>query len=460
MGWGGKGKGGKYNGKGANHEYQDWICPISQCSYRNFASRERCRMCEAYPSGGRRQKGGGSRTEDGTQHTTLAQRQTAIAKAQAKHQRREEDLKKELAEVKRQRDAALAAKANGQPAADEGDEDEEMEEDEAEDIEKALTLARKKRRAMQNIWEDDDEEVQQIELEIKRLTKKRDENKPQRVRLRILERKVDKYQKQVDGKAKALDELNERIKGLEAERETQQSALSAATKELDDARAERAAELQRALEEETKGGGKPGEPAEADGGVAAGKAMEVLLSETRARLPNADTEVAKAIDAAMGQLRALLAQLPSSPVHPPPAASASSSSTSTDQQKVDAAAATAAANEAAERQKQFLLQQQEAAQAAAATAVGMGRGRDGDEDQLAEDSDDHSECGDSMCDIQFDRLEGENEQDRSKRVAKMLKERRKAQKEKRAEERRRNKAGTGSTQPHPRMARERDKNSS
>ncbi len=98
-------------------------------------------------------------------------------------------LKKELAEVKKQRDAAMGNKNGGSAVADEGDDDEPMDEEESEDVEKALALARKKRRALQDVWEDDDPIVQQIETEIKRLTKKRDEAKPQRVRLRILEKK-------------------------------------------------------------------------------------------------------------------------------------------------------------------------------------------------------------------------------------------------------------------------------
>ncbi len=264
------------------------------------------------------------------------------------------------------------------------------------------------------------------------------------MRLRILEKRVDKCQKHVDAKTKAVEELDERIKSLQAERDEQNAALTAAAKELDDARAERTAELQRAIEEESKGGGFPAAAPEVDG-TAAGKALGILVTETRARLPGAGEEVARAVESAMGQLVALLAQLPFAPSAPPAAESAAAPVAGAgggpnppnyiDRQKAaaDAAAATdqqravaAAAREAA----------QEAAQAAAADAAEGPKPADGNGDDLrSEISDEESDGEESICQMQLDRQENETEQERNARVSKMLKERAKAKKARRAERR-------------------------
>ncbi len=256
MGWG-KGKGGKGNrnndGKGT-YSSQFWTCPLNNCAYLNFTSRDRCRLCDSHPGEGSRQHKGGGGSKGGGNGgggQTLAQRQTDLAKAHARHQKREEQLKREMADLRRQRDEAIAAKSTGH---DECDDDEDMEEEDSEDVEEALTLARRKRKAMQGIWDDTDAEVLQVDSEMKRLTKKRDEAKPHRIRLRILEKRVDKAQKHVETKTKGLEEINEKIKGLEAERETHKAALASANKELEDARAERTTELQKAIEEERKSG--------------------------------------------------------------------------------------------------------------------------------------------------------------------------------------------------------------
>ncbi len=454
MGWGknggGKGTSGGDVGQGAG-ELQDWTCPINWCGYRNFARRARCRMCEAFPSEGRRLKGGGKGKGNGNQ--TFAQQQTALAKAHARHQKKEDSLRKELAEVKKQRDAAMGNKAGGTVGGDEGEEDEAMDDGDSEDVEKALALARKKRKALQDAWEDDDPLVQNVEAEIRRLTKKRDEAKPQRVRLRILERKVDRCQKQVDNKSKTVDELDERIRNLQAERDEHAAALASATKELEDARAERTAELQRAIEEESKGGSSSTAAPETDG-TAAGKALGVLLAETRARLPGAGEEVSRAVEGAIGQLVALLSKLPAAP--PPqhadapaaaPAAGAGGSpkpplvvnfqkaaedrATASDQQR----AVAAAARESASAETQGA--------AAAAVAVGPEPAGGGGDGGQSEGSDDETDGDDSICQMQLDCQENETEHERNARVAKTLKERARAKKARIAEgrEHRRNRQG-------------------
>ncbi len=453
MGWGknGGGKGTRSEVGQGTVELQDWTCPINWCGYRNFARRARCRLCEAFPSEGRRLKGGGKGKGSGNQ--TFAHQQTVLAKAHAKHQKKEESLKKELAEVKKQRDAAMGNRAGGTVVAEDGDEDEAMDEEESGDVEKELALARKKRKALQDAWEDDDPIVQHIETEIKRLTKKRDEAKPQRVRLRILERKVDRCQKQVDTKAKAVEELDERIKNLQDERDEHNAALASATKELEDARAERTAELQRAIEEENKVGSSSTTAPEADG-TAAGKALGVLVTETRARLPGAGEEVARAVESAMGQLVALLAQLPAAPPpqhadapatapaagagggpKPPPVINfqkaAADRATATDQQR----AVAAAARESAQAEAQGA--------AAAAAAGGPEPTEDKGDGGQSECSDDGSDGEDSVCQMQLDRQENETEHERNTRVSRMLKERARVKKARIAEkkEHRRNRQG-------------------
>ncbi len=451
---GGKGTRGDEVGQ-ASPELQDWVCPINWCGYKNFARRARCRLCEAYPSEGRRLKGGGKGKGSGNGNQTFGHQQTVLARAHAKHQKKEESLKKELAEVKKQRDAAMANRTGSAAVVDEGDDDEPMDEEESEDVEKALALARRKRKALQDVWEDDDPIVQEVEAEVKRLTKKRDEAKPQRVRLRILERKVDKCQKQVDAKAKAVEELDERIKGLQAERDEHSAALASATRELEDARAERTAELQRAIEEENKVGSPSAAVPEVDG-TTAGKALEVLVTEARARLPGAGEEVAKAVEGALGQLVALLAQLPAVPPPPPPLRAdapcatpatgaggghqspisgnfqkaAEDRATATDQQRAVAAAARESA-------------QTEARSVAAATAGGPEPSQDNGDGAQTDGSDDESEGEDSICQMQLDRQDNETEQERNTRVSKLLKARAKAKKARAAErkEHRKNKQG-------------------
>ncbi len=423
--------------------FQDWTCPLNSCGYRNFASRKRCRLCEAHPGEGRRPKGGGK--GKGNESQTFAQQQTWLAKASARHQQKEDALKKELAEVKRQRDAALANRNSSVTAADEGDDDEPMDEEESEDVEKALALARRKRKALQDVWEDDDPIVLEVEAEVKRLTKKRDEAKPQRVRLRILERRVDRCQKQVDGKAKALEELEERIKSLQSERDEQRTALATATKDLEDARAERTAELQRAIEEENKSGGSNAAAPETD--EEAGKALGVLVAATRARLPGAGEEVARAVENAMGQLVALLAQLPAVPAARPadvpaaaPAADAGGAPTPPRQVNFQKAAEDMAT--ATDQQRAVAAAARELALAQAGTRTGTGAASGGPEpkgdkgdDVPSDDSDDESDGEDSVCQMLLDRQDNETEQERNARVSKSIKERAKAKKARSAERR-------------------------
>ncbi len=251
----GRGGGGKGSYKGGAYDnshghggivYSDWVCPMDYCAYKQFGSRERCRICDANPSDRRKPKGGGKGTKP-----TLAQRQTDLAKANEKHQKREEQLKKELAEARKQGDAAIAGKAAG--ATNDEEEDDLMDDEEsAAEVEKALALARKRRKAMQDAWDDDHPDVVRLDTEIKGLVKKSDEAKPQRVRLQITERGAERCQKQVERKTKALEEVDEKTKTLQSEREECRVALESASAELESARTERAGELQKALEDEAK----------------------------------------------------------------------------------------------------------------------------------------------------------------------------------------------------------------
>ncbi len=313
MGKGGGGKGGfasSRNGGSSDGAFRDWVCPIEACGYLNFASRPRCRLCWAHPSG-RRDAKGCSKGQGGQQ--TLAQRQVQLEKMRSQHEQREEALKKENAELRRERDAALATKNQ---KTNDGDDDDPMDEEDSEDIAGALELARKKRKAMQGLWDDTEPEAVRLDEEIKRLVRRRDEAKPQRARLRMLERRTDACQKKVDSKTKAIDALEERISKILEERKELQSDLQKATKELDEARAERANELQKALDEESSRNAAPN-GGKQDGGCAAGQALDTLRAETIARLPGAPTELAAAVDKTMGQLLALHKELPAQPVQPP-----------------------------------------------------------------------------------------------------------------------------------------------
>ncbi len=106
MGRGGGGKGNEYGGKGGGGvQWCDWTCPISTCAYKNWGSRERCRICEAHPGEGKRQpKGTGKDCQK-----TVAQRQIDGERYLNKQQKR---LEQQNADLRRQLEQANAAKNN------------------------------------------------------------------------------------------------------------------------------------------------------------------------------------------------------------------------------------------------------------------------------------------------------------------------------------------------------------
>jgi hypothetical protein len=317
MGRGGSGKGGgSVRGGGGGGTFQhgaDWICPLSHCAYRNFAYRIRCRKCEAHRDGGKHaQQGGGKGGDASSGGATLAQRQVELDRVRSSHQKKEERLQREKADLKRQLDAALAAAKTPPTTADE-DADDDMEDGDEVDVEKELEVARKKKKLMQDVWADDDPEVLRIDELIKKLVRRRDEAKPQRVRLRILERNIDKCQRQYDLKEKQLAELDTKIKELQEEREERKGQVELAAKNLEEARAERAAELQKALEEDATKSKLAAANAISTTGDPAAMALNVIRDQTRARLPGAQPGLGNAIDQALGQLLSLLATLPEQP---------------------------------------------------------------------------------------------------------------------------------------------------
>jgi hypothetical protein len=317
MGRGGNGKGGGGDGGGGGGDsYQhgaDWVCPLNHCAYRNFAYRMRCRRCESPRNGGKHSQHGGGKGGDAPAGTaTLAQRQVELERVRTSHQKKEEKLRKEKADLKRQLDAALAA-AKAPPTIADEDADEDMEDGDEVDVEKELEVARKKKKLMQDVWADDDPEVLRIDELIKKLVRRRDEAKPQRVRLRILERNIDKCQRQHDAKEKQLAELDTKIKELQEEREERRAQLELAAKNLEAARAERAAELQKALEEDAAKCKSAAATADSATGDPAAMAFYVIRDQTRARLPGAQPGLGNAIDQALGQLLSLLAALPEQP---------------------------------------------------------------------------------------------------------------------------------------------------
>ncbi len=421
-------------------EYCQWTCPVNDCQYRNFGSRDRCRLCQAHPSGRRQPKTGGKGqgARDGS-GPTFAQKQLDLAKAEERHQRKKEQLQKELADMRRQRDAALAA-AKASATSNEGEDDDMGDEDETEDYADQLAKARRRRKAMQDDWEDDEPEVVRIEAEIARLAKLCDAAKPPRVRLRNLDRKVDRCQKQLDAKTRAVEETLEQIKKLQGTKEEQEAAVATATAALAEAKSERAAELQKALEEEAKPGADSRKPdTQCD---SAGRALEVLVAETRARLPEPGGAIAAAIEAAMAQLLGLLAQLPNTPVKPTSAPSAvGTSAASPPPAAADnaaaacstaaAATAVAAAAPAAATGNDGNDGARSNAAATAAAAGATAEAVDTDDELQPERTIDPSDDED-IEGMQLDRLENETEAERNARVAKLLGDRRRARAEEKA----------------------------
>ncbi len=148
--------------------------------------------------------------------------------------------------------------------------------------------------------------------------------------------------------------------------------------------------------------------------------MGILIAETRARLPAANVEVAKAVEDAMGQLMALLARVPDNPVAKP-AAAAPATPTVPATPKVDGGGAQELQNAEAAAAAAALVA---AHKTAAAVEPGLGDAGGKDDDALSDICDELTE--DDGDPIQYDRMEGETEVDRNKRVAKLLNERRKA----------------------------------
>jgi formiminotetrahydrofolate cyclodeaminase len=296
-----------------------WSC--SSCAFQgNFPWRSKCFRCSALPTRAVRDKalalqreekrnapptrrvpprgGGGTATAAaGPSKNELAELQRELAAA-----------KKEKQELRKKLSAATGDGADE----DDGDahDDDQDEADALEEQDREIELQRKRVRALQDAWDEDDPLVVQTKDRLKLLVQKRNEAKPHRVRLRNIERKIDRLQKSRDGKWERVKDLHDRIRDLNEERAEAVAQVEAVDKELDEAKAERTAELQRAIDEsETAPAGGGGGDGARD---AAGKAVQLIRDATAARLP-ASGELGAAIAAALTQLSTLLEKLP-----PPP----------------------------------------------------------------------------------------------------------------------------------------------
>ena len=279
--------------------YTDWDCHICG-TVRNFGSRARCRECSAKASPNARQpKGRGKGSVSKPAYSEVPRTngfwKSKLAKLEEAHQ-------KQLAELQKKLDGGAKEEAGGS-------EEKEPNESEAVDLPKEIELARKKRAAMRGLWKDSEPEVLAIEERIKELVRQRDEEKPPRVRLQRLEWRIQSTQKQVESKAKELQEIDDRILALLEDRKEKKAAVASAKRDLEVAKADRTEELQRALKEEAMGDNK-GEGPEKNRAIGASEAMEVLRRETIARLPADRPQVGKDIDQAFTQLLSLLAGLP------------------------------------------------------------------------------------------------------------------------------------------------------
>ncbi len=310
----GKNNKGKGDDGRRSKQFDDWVCPINACSYVNFAYRKRCRLCDAHPSdrkpppqetGGRGGKGGGSVAGA---KPTLAERQLEAARAQQKQQQMEVTaLRREKAALERR----LASAAKEAAEAPNGGEDEDEDDVETtENVEQELERLVRRRKALSDGgWEDDEELPKQLDEQIKGLRKKRDEAKPQHVRLVKVDRRIAKLQKKVDGHRKELQEVQGRLDELVAERDGKQVQLDAALKELDEAKEERSAEYQRALDEEREER-KLGTEQRTSADSPTKVAFEAIKADARANLEGAPMQVVSEIDGALARLEALLASVP------------------------------------------------------------------------------------------------------------------------------------------------------
>ncbi len=311
MGKGGKGKG-EYGQRSKSST--DWVCPVNACSYINFAYRTRCRICEAHPSerkpppqepGVRGGKGGGSGSDA---KPTLAERQLEAARAQQKQQQLQvAALRKEKAALERKL-ASATKEAAENPSG--GNEDDEEEMEDAENVEQELEKLVRKRKALSDGgWDDEEELPKQLDEQIKSLRKRRDEAKPQHVRLVKVDRRIAKCQKRVDGHKKELQDVQERIDELVVERDGKKVQLDAALKELEEAKEERSAEYQRALDEE-KEERKQGSGQKVCTESPTKVAFEAIKADARANLEGSPLHLVAEIDGTLAKLEQLLASVP------------------------------------------------------------------------------------------------------------------------------------------------------
>ena len=317
----------------------------------------------------------------------------------AEHQREVEKLKKQLANAKRKGEGA-------------GGEDEEGEsEDEAEDTAKELELARKKRVAMRELWAEDDPMVHEVDAQIDQLLRKRDKDKPARVRINVLDRRMAAAQKKLEARTEEVREVERKIAGLLEERKDKVGQLRSAKQAVEKLKAEHTEELQRALGEGKETVETTSASRDADAAVA------LLRKETISRLPKDNPGVGVAIDQAFSQLISLLAGLPREPTHPE-SAEQGGAGTAT-----EGTGETTGVTEGGARMPGAQKETKAAGCDPQSTEVKRSSAEYANEDVDLSSSDGEDGCDESMFeDIDLQMLEGETKTDLNKRVASRLAE--------------------------------------
>ena len=392
--------------------YTDWDCHI--CSAEgNFGSRQRCRLCGCIARQSARTpitKGAGKGGKGKGDDAESAKLKRETEKLRGEHQKEVERLKKLLATAKKKGEGG-------------GMEDEEGDsEDEAEETGKELEQARKKRAHIRGMWADDDPMVLELDEKIDSLVRKRDKDKPARVRINVLDRRMAAAKKKVEARAEEVREVEKKLAGLVEERNEKVGQLNAAKQTVEKLKAEHTEELQRALCE-----GKE-TPAEADKTMDANAAVALLRRETIARLPKNDPGIGEEIDTVFARLIGLLSSLPNAPTQAVPEVQAESS------------------NKKEDTGEEIKVKEGEAkTRGDPAEAVALGGGPQGSDQRnnnaeqgfAADDfwsSDGEDGCDESMFeDLDLQMLEGESKSDLNKRIANRLAEKLAKRKQERRE---------------------------
>ncbi len=244
-----------------------WDCTI--CGRTgNFASRTRCRACDAY----RRKDGGGhvaSRSPSaggsgGGQ--TFAERQLQRERDEQKllkEKRKLQDEAKRLREENRKMEAELeAARATTRNGADAGDSDCEMEASEGdysswseEDRQRRLELARAGLAYASEVHGESSAEASRIREEVEGLQRASREAKPFRAHRAQLERRRDRLRRQQERDEGEVEKIRAEVETLRAKETELQATIAERSKALGQVERELTDLVKRSLAEDAAGDG-------------------------------------------------------------------------------------------------------------------------------------------------------------------------------------------------------------